>query len=172
VQIAAPESPAEREGCKVGHDEPGSCLSIGTAETTVTCHRQLQAGLQEVRSVLSFAVVQGCANPKISNRNLTEVSKSEIVLKCALSSDGARLQGSERTVEFTMNHADIIQLIFGIFLGVLLSLVAANFAVIVASLSRHEEVARSITRFLSNYLWLLRMGGDADPGHRDLRKHA
>ena len=37
-----------------------------------------------------------------------------------------------------MNHADIVQLIFAIFLGVLLSLLVANFAVIVASLSRHE----------------------------------
>ena len=57
-----------------------------------------------------------------------------------------------------MNHADIVQLIFSIFLGVLLGLVAANLAVIVATLSRHEEIATSITRALSNYLWLLRMG--------------
>jgi hypothetical protein len=71
-----------------------------------------------------------------------------------------------------MNHADIVQLIFAIFLGVLLSLLVANFAVIVASLSRHEEVARSITRFLSSYLWLLRMGGDGDPANRNSRKHA
>jgi len=71
-----------------------------------------------------------------------------------------------------MDHADIVQLIFAIFLGVLLSLLVANFAVIVASLSRHEEVARSITRFLSSYLWLLRMGGDGDPANRNSRKHA
>jgi hypothetical protein len=123
-------------------------------------------------AALAFAVVTGCANPKITKGNLTGVSKSEIVLQCALSSYGARLSSSERPVEFTMIHADIIQLIFGVFLGVLLGLVAANFAVIVASLSRHDEVARSITRFLANYLWLLRMGGDADPGQRDSRKHA
>jgi hypothetical protein len=96
---------------------------------------------------------------------LTDVSEFEIVtsirlIKIALAS------------EFTMNHADIVQLIFGIFLCLLLGLVAANFAVIVASLSRHEEIAKSITGFLSNYLWLLRMGGDGDPANRNSRKHA
>ena len=75
-------------------------------------------------------------------------------------------------VGLAMNHADVVQLIFSIFFGVLLSLVAANFAVIVASLSRHEEIAKSITGFLSNYLWLLRMGGDGDRANRNSRKHA
>jgi len=75
-------------------------------------------------------------------------------------------------MEFAVNHGDIVHLIFTVFIGVLLGLVAANFAVIVASLSRHEEIAKSITGFLSNYLWLLRMGGDGERGHRDPRKHA
>src|SRR5262245_38183372 len=68
-----------------------------------------------------------------------------------------------------MNHADIVQLIFSIFLGVLLSLVVANFAVIVASLSRREGLAKSITAFLASYLWLWRMGGDGDPASRSSR---
>ena len=74
--------------------------------------------------------------------------------------------------EFEMNQGDIVQLIFSIFLGLLLGLVIANFAVIVASLSRHEDIARSITKFLSSYIWLLRMGGDADPANRDSHRHA
>jgi hypothetical protein len=74
--------------------------------------------------------------------------------------------------EFEMNQGEIVQLIFSIFLGLLLGLFIANFAVIVASLSRHEDIARSITKFLSSYIWLLRMGGDADPANRDSHRHA
>ena len=69
----------------------------------------------------------------------------------------------------TFNFAPLV---VGIFLGLLLGLVIANFAVIVASLSRHEDIARSITKFLSSYIWLLRMGGDADPANRDSHRHA
>jgi hypothetical protein len=97
----------------------------------------------------------------ITNKNLTGTSEFETVT-----------DPREIAMEFAMNHADIVQLIFTLFLGVLLGLVAANLAVIVASLSRHEEVARSIKRSLSNYLWLLRMGGDGDRGHHVPSKHA
>ena len=71
-----------------------------------------------------------------------------------------------------MIHADIIQLIFGIFLGVLLGLVAANFAVIVASLSRHDEIATSITRASPATFGCCAWECDADPGQRNSRKHA